>query len=324
MKFSSPETSYVVVASSRNPFTPNRIAAGSHNHDKQAMEISELKSLAYWQALCPGLTITEAKPIDQLSPPEPRSAIRQDEWETCKELINEEGYFAYDSLYDPGLVESLADAFDRLDEANVPPIFSLVYDEVWELMHRLHPMIDDLVGDYWMLPAVWAWHVKASNQTAFAPHRDQVREAAPDDEDHLDYLTIWIPLTDLNYLSSCMCVVPASADPDYDMGTKKVIVEDLQSIRMLQGKKGSVFCWTTGMIHWGTRQSSFGESRKSVGLCVQNPEAECFDPPPIDYSRPYDLNDRLSIIGQQIINYSREADDAVLKMASELIISESG
>jgi len=287
------------------------------------MEITHLKDISWWQSLCPELNVTEDKPVDQLSPPNPRTEIRQDEWEVCKELINEEGYFAYDSFFDPSLVESLANAFDVLDQAGVPPIFSLVYDEVWELMHRLHPMMADLVGDYWMLPAVWAWHVKASNQTAFAPHRDQVREAAPDDEDHLDYLTIWIPLTDLNYLSSCMCIVPASADPDYDMGTKKVIVEDLQSIRMLQGRKGSVFCWTTGMIHWGTKQSSFGEPRKSIGLCVQNPEAECYDSPPIDYSCAYNLGSRLSIIGQQIINYSREADDAVLKLAQQLIIPES-
>jgi hypothetical protein len=55
---------------------------------------------------------------------------------------------------------------------------------------------------------------------------------------------------------------------------------------------------------------------------VQNPEAECFDSPPIDYSSPYDLRARLSIIGKQIINYSREADDTVLKLAQGLIIPD--
>lgn len=283
-----------------------------------------IQDVEFWRNLCPGLTISPEVALSQKTRHDEDNPVRQHDRELCKELINEDGYFAYDSWFSRQFVEQLADCLTRLEEANVLPVFCFVYDEFWELFLRLDPLLSDLVGKYWMLPAVWAWHVRDSNQTAFAPHRDLAREASVDDEDHLDYLTIWIPLTDVDYLSSNICVLPASADPDYDTGTDRVCVEDLQDIRSLQGKKGSVFCWTTGLVHWGTRQARLGNPRMSVGLYIQNPEAECFDPPPLDFDKPISLQQRLSLIGQQIINYSREASQELLKLAQWLVELESG
>ena len=42
-------------------------------------------------------------------------------------------------------------------------------------------------------------------------------------------------------------------------------------------------------------------------------------PPPMDFSKPFTLQQRLSAIGQQIVDYSREADDALLNLAGSLI-----
>jgi hypothetical protein len=43
-------------------------------------------------------------------------------------------------------------------------------------------------------------------------------------------------------------------------------------------------------------------------------------PPPMDFSNPFSLKQRLSVIGQQIIDYSREADEAMLNLAASLIV----
>lgn len=281
--------------------------------------IEKYQDVEFWRDLCPGLSITEDKSLGAHSSYGKNKSIRAGDWEQCKDLINNEGYFAYESWFDPELIDRLAECLRQLEKHEILPAFCFVYDEFWELMLRLDPLLSDLLGEYWLLPAVWAWHVKPENQTAFTPHRDQVREAAIDDDDHLDYLTIWIPLTDLNHLSSCICVLPASADPDYDSGTDRVAVENLQDIRTLQGKRGSVFCWTTGLVHWGTKQSQQGTPRISVGLYVQNPEAECFDPPPMDFTNPFSLQQRISLVGQQIIDYARGANNDLLRLASSLI-----
>ena len=281
-------------------------------------DLATLQNLDYWQRLCPDLTISPTTPLDQINCETP--ALRSDDWNVCKELIHEDGYFAYDSWFDPKLIDSLADCLLKLETENMMPGFCFVYDEFWHLLRGLNPLFSDLLDqDYLMLPAVWAWLVRDTKQTGFSPHRDQVRDVGVDDEEHLDYLTIWIPLTDLNHLSSCISLLPASADPEYDEGTDRVTVENLQDIRTLQGKRGSVFCWATGLIHWGSKQSRFGPPRMSVGYYVQRTEAEILDPPPLDFSKPLSLPDRLSIIGQQIFTYSRDDDPKVLALANELV-----
>ena len=176
-----------------------------------------------------------------------------------------------------------------------------------------------MLGDYDLLPSVWSWFVRDTNQTAFSPHRDQVREVGIDDDDHLDYLTIWIPLTDLNHLSSSMCVLPASFDPDYEDGTPEIRVENLQDVRSLQGKRGSVFCWTTQLAHWGTRQSEHGPPRMSVGYFIQRSDADPIEWAAMNFETAFPLTARVSIIGQQIIDYSRTATDQELKLANALV-----
>lgn len=281
------------------------------------VDIEKFFSQKFWEELCPHLTISS----DTLLSGSTRDCTqprRESDWEQSKELINEDGYFVYESWFEPEFIDGLAECFEKLQNEKLLPVFCFVYDEFWELFLHLEPLLTDLVDEYWLLPAVWAWHVTPEKQTAFSPHRDQVRDADVDDDDHLDYLTIWIPLTDLNHLSSSICVLPASLDPDYDADTAAVRVEDLQNVRSLQGPRGSVFCWTTGLAHWGTRQSDFGPPRVSVGLYIQNPEAECLDPPPMDFSKPFSLEQRLSLIGQQIIDYARDADPELLEFASAL------
>ena len=53
----------------------------------------------------------------------------------------------------------------------------------------------------------------------------------------------------------------------------------------------------------------------SVGFYVQEAAAECIDGPPLDLTSPLPLANRIRIIGQQIIDYSREADEEFLRLA---------
>jgi len=283
------------------------------------VETTQLKDIEFWRSLCPDLSITPSQALTSLSSFGKDLQLRCDDWVICKELINEDGYFAYDSWLDRGLINRLADCFSKLESNGIPCVFAFVYDEFWELLLQLDPMLKDLLGDYEILPAVWSWFVRHDNQTAFTPHRDQVRDVLIEDDDHLDYLTIWIPLTDLDHLSSSICVFPASLDPDYEDSTPQIRIENMQDVRCLQGKRGSVFCWTTQLAHWGTKQSPHGQPRMSVGYFVQANGADPLEDSPLDLSVPMPLDQRLAIIGQQIIDYSREADDGLLRAAADLV-----
>ena len=274
---------------------------------------------AYWTSLCPNMTLTEDRPFAEISDFGRSRSIDRQQWDLCKELINEDAYFVYDEYFPAALMDRMSACFRTLQDAGIPEVFAFVYDEFWTLPLEMDPLLGDLLGDYLLLPAVWAWHVGHERQTAFSPHRDEIRDSTVDDEDHLDYLTIWIPLTDLNHRTSSISILPASLDPDYGEGTDRIAVEDLQDVRSLQAKRGSVMCWPPGLAHWGTKQSRFGEPRMSVGYFVQKSEAEILVPPALELDQALTLTRRLNIIGQQIIDYSREASDQDLNMAQRLV-----
>jgi len=281
--------------------------------------LQQFRDIEFWRSLCPNLTISESQSLTSISSGGKDLTLRGDDWSVCKELINEDGYFAYDSWFDSGQIDQLSKCFETLERNDIPCVFAFVYDEFWDLLLQLAPLLNDLIGEHEILPAVWGWFVSHDNQTAFSPHRDQVRDVLIEDDDHLDYLTIWIPLTDLNHLSSSICVFPASLDPDYEDATPAIQIENMQDVRSLQGKRGSVFCWTTQLAHWGTKQSPHGPPRMSVGYFVQRTGAEPLEDPPIDLSTPMPLEQRLKIIGQQIYNYARDADEDLLSTAKALL-----
>ena len=281
--------------------------------------ISKYRDPSYWASLCPGLTITEDEPLAKVLRRRESPTVPADAWRECKETIRQDGYFACESYFSPELVDRLADALRCLDAADVHPVFCFVYDEFWEILLQISPLLTDLIGAHQWLPAVWAWIVRTDNQTAFSPHRDQTRVTSLDNENHLDYLTLWIPLTDLDHRSSSIFLLPASLDPNYDQGTSRTDVENLQDIRSLQVPKGSVLAWAVGLVHWGSRQTRFGEPRLSVGYYVQKSTAECLVPPPFDFEKDLSLTQRLNVIGQQILDYSRDRDMKLINMAKTLV-----
>lgn len=281
------------------------------------MEIEKLRERQFWNSLDVDLNISD-QPFATVEKREP-CVVRDDLINECGTMLEEEGYFALPGYGSDDVVGALARAFDRLKEHQLHPVFIFVFDEAWALIAQLRSLFQRLLGDHDFLPAIWSWHVTSESQTAFAPHRDQVREVLIEDGDHLDYLTVWIPLTDIDHRSSAINLLPASADPDFEEGTPAIRVENLQEIRSLQGPRGSVFCWSTQVAHWGTRQSDYGTPRKSIGVYLQRKKAPCLDGPAIDFDSPLLLDARLAIIGQQIIDYSRTADDEELMFASKLV-----
>ena len=282
------------------------------------LDLQRIQTEVFWKELCPQLSISN-EPLAERSDWGQSRPLDSDSWATCQQTIAQDGYFAYDSWFDERQIDRMAKCFHQLDANGIHPVFAFVYDEFWDLLMQIDPLFSDLLDDYECLPAVWSWFVQPKNQTAFSPHRDQVREVDIEDEEHLDYLTIWIPLTDLNLLSSAICVLPASLDPNYESCTAEIQVDNLQDVRTLQGKRGSVFCWTTQLAHWGTRQSSHGPPRMSVGYYLKRTEAENLEEQDaLDFTEPLSLRQRLSIIGQQIQNYSRSASEEELQFAEAL------
>lgn len=287
--------------------------------DLKGLQASPYAEPAFWHSLCPFLTIASERGVLRQELLTGVAPLDDGRWSQCRQTLREDGYFVYEDYLEPNHVEQLADGLARLDAARIPPVFCFVYDEYWGVMAALRPILSDLLGaEYEVLPAVWAWIVKHDEQTAFSPHRDHPEGLSAPSVNLLDYLTIWIPLTDLNHLSSTISVLPASRDPYYGSASRKLSLRDVQSIRSLQARKGAILGWTVGLAHWGTRQSRWGTPRMSLGYYVQRSGARGLVVGTLDLEQPFSLGDRLAVIGAQIAMYSRDRDPALLAFANEL------
>ena len=94
------------------------------------IQFDQFKKLEYWQSLCPELTITEPEPLTEISSFGKNLELRTGDWEVCKDLINQDGYFAYDSWYQRDLIDRLSKSFATLDAQGIPCVFAFVYDEL--------------------------------------------------------------------------------------------------------------------------------------------------------------------------------------------------
>ena len=83
-------------------------------------------------------------------------------------------------------------------------------------------------------------------------------------------------VVDLNHLSSHMCVLPASGDPDYEDCTKEIRVENLQDVRALQGSAGSVFLLDNTIGTLGNQAIRSGRSKNERWLLLATLRGQLF------------------------------------------------
>lgn len=222
-----------------------------------------------WRALNPELSIT-SRPIagaaarHRVEPPAMAPYTRQ---------IVQEGYLQLPPLVPRAQTARLAAAVDRVCRQGLPPVFGFVYDEFWQLFADLARVLAAVIGPDHRLnrAGIWGWHVEA-DQAGWPPHRDL---PAPDTL-HADgrpcNLTVWIPLTDATPLNGCLYVLPTNRDPNFParLDRFEVTAKDLQNVRALPAPAGSVLCWNSCILHWGSRSSERAEqTRISVAAYVQ-------------------------------------------------------
>ena len=143
---------------------------------------------------------------------------------------------------------------------------------------KLSPLLGDLLGkDYLLIADEFEAYYIESDDSGSAPHRDSLSSHLYIDNNNMPMLVnVWIPLTDVGPYDSCMYVVPAGLDEHYprygnSRNTDNIADFDLQSIRAVPVKAGSIVCWSTSLIHWGGRNSQFSdEPRISFAMYFQS------------------------------------------------------
>lgn len=270
----------------------------------------------FWRELNPHLTISEtqiASRVDPLPFPEAEALAHAD-------FLQQEGYLLAPQMFSASVIAPLREAVDRIVARGLPSGMAWVYDEFYALFHRVQRVFEPMLGPSpLMLPKdFWVFHVPAGRAGrtgfgAYGPHRDYFVDRAFLDGGRPRVMNVWIPLTDVTPLDSCMYVVHPEGDEDYWTETADVRQEavELSAIRALPAPAGSVVAFSTRAIHWGSRSSRFASGpRVSVTCVLQRRDTAPFSDPVLDLTQPLTWARRWELVMSSVGHTGLEGDRA--------------
>ena len=287
-----------------------------------------IKERDFWTSLSPRLHIYDNDAVQGTKLVD----WKDDNITMIRSLMKEEGYVKLDPLFNDTF-DDMKLLINKLDELELPIPFCFMFDEFWLLFMRLHNIIGSVLGqDYYRLPDFWAWSIDSkTEQSGWSIHRDKNYETAIFNDTGLPRsITVWIPLSNVDCLNSCIYILPANRDPTYgttaDIRQSKYWPDIIPNVRALPGKAGSILIWNQAVWHWGSKTSSrVAEPRISVSIEYQSRNSNLLNIPVANPLLFPTYDDRIALIAKQILQYQHmyPLDDEVKKLASE-IVSKQG
>ena len=265
-----------------------------------SLTAADAENLAFWRDLQPNLTIEGSA-----SP----GGFEAGELAALMEHLRFEGYVNVPGVIPDKLVVAMRECIAKMHERSIPLPFAFIYDEAWHVFQGLAAFMEAALGSgYRALPDFWVWHVEPSeNAMGWGPHRDRVQPTL-DRNNAPHSLTVWIPFTDATPLNGCIYMVPAHLDERFRRrvwdGEGNNNVTFPQNIRALPATAGSLLAWNQAVLHWGGRASRLAkEPRSSAAFEFQRGDKAPFNRPLLDPKKTPPFQQRLGLIGKQVIQY---------------------
>jgi hypothetical protein len=265
-----------------------------------SLTAAEAENITFWRELQPSLTIEGSLDVD---------AFQFGDVAKLMDQLRFEGYVNVAGIVPEKLVVAMRECIALLYERKIPLAFAFVYDEAWQVFKGLTSFMEAALGNgYRALPDFWVWHVVPSESAhGWTPHRDRVQPTL-DRNNSPHSLTVWIPFTDATPLNGCIYMLPAHLDDRFKLrnweGEGNNHVPAPQNIRALPATAGSVLAWNQAVLHWGGRASRLAEGpRSSAALEFQRGDKAPFNRPLLDPKRTPTFQQRLGLVGKQVIQY---------------------
>ncbi|MEM7176656.1 MAG: phytanoyl-CoA dioxygenase family protein [Pseudomonadota bacterium] len=259
--------------------------------------------LAYWEALNPKANITET-PWQTPTEFEPWPV---DVAQNMRVELGEEGYAVSPVSFDKAQVTPLIEIVLNVVRAGHRPAYALVYDEFYAFFSRIGQFLEQIFhARVLCVPDEFDVHyVPVSDRaTGSKPHRDSIGAVNYLDSQGLPkLLNIWVPLTDATLQNSCIYVLPANHDPEYQNAVSGGLVHwqlddpTIQSTRAVPADAGAILLWAPSLLHWGSRSSAKAAApRISLACYFQSADAEKFHPTAIPMTGSLPFHARVALI----------------------------
>ena len=160
-----------------------------------------------------------------------------------------------------------------------------VYDEHWELIRRLSPLLEAVTGNR-PCGDIFTFHKSAdpkhepANTTSFGnvPHRDRPKPGAESfrEDGAAKYCTVWCALTDATPASSCLYVIPKIHDPGYHLEQEALqdTVAVYENIQALPVDAGGCCVFSHRLVHWGSRPTAGAPPRVALSYTLSDSSFE--------------------------------------------------
>jgi hypothetical protein len=272
-----------------------------------ASRLQNAQDPGYWQKLNPKLSVgegqstegTEAFPFDSRHKSE------------LLKRFDQEGYFQASPLLSKLVIEDMRGAIEVLRKEQWPPVFALVYDQLWRVTRTpsLVQLLSEILGPgYKQTSNAWCHYVgPTKGSSGWPPHIDGY--------DMPNRLSMWIPFSDATLDNGCIYVVPQDRVPQ-NLGnfskltsiSRAELQALLQSSRALPAQAGSILAWHFQVIHWGSTPGRAEHPRISMAVEFIAGHAQ-----PISDEEPLfegnaalpTFRQRLHVIGKGILEYER-------------------
>ena len=286
------------------------------------MDYEVISKPRYWQELIPELTISDAQDAHL------EDQIPLGEEGFSRERLIEEGYLKFDAIVPPEVIDTLRGGLEVLHENNWIPVFGFLYDEYWRFFASIkHILVKALGSDARMMPDFWMWYVDPTKEEAgWSPHREKTYNTLMVDG-MPKCMTAWIPFTDADPMNGCLYFIPANRDHSYNDFSGAAPQIDLQNIRAIPARAGSVLIWNERIYHWGARSSKYAKGpRLSMAYEFQRGDVKPYNEPllPLQTLPPFEF--RWKLVGKQILQYKHmyTYPDGLLEMAQKMIGDAEG
>jgi hypothetical protein len=235
---------------------------------------------------------------------------------SAKRSLILDGYFQLGPLLSGPLLGSLALGVLNIRKSGWPTPFAVVYDEYWEMFYSLGKLFSSILGeDYKQIPNFWCWYVDNESK-GWGHYRDRPSVKTLRSDGLPDTLTVWIPLTDATVLNGCTYVIPSRFDRNFPNNLESADIGNPQNIRALPTPKGAVLGWSENIIHWDSRSSDrANEPAISISFTYQRGDVKPFEIPLFDTDKLPTFEERLGLIGQNVVKYQEHANSSAEVLA---------
>ncbi len=277
------------------------------NKEDNYSSLNGAGNIEYWLKLNPELSIT-AKPFRANLI---KYRLPEEELDQYTHQFKKEGYIKTNPVVDSNDIALLRQGIENIVRIGLPPVFAFVYDEFWQIYKKVSPILTPIFGkDYNLTTNIWAWHVPPDDSSSgFKPHRDFNNPSCVLADGLPSLGTVWIPLTDVTTLNSCMYVLPTDRDPCYphDIADYNIGYAEIQGARALPAEAGSILSWHPLALHWGSQSSIFAkEPRISFATYLSRDGGGVADSYRMTPELELTLSHRLALIAQTVLHYKTE------------------